>query len=105
MCADIDIKVGEDCIGFSKWKFTLTYLGCPIGHSRKIKKKNFFELFKKVQNKWQLWKDKLLSFGSKVVLINIDLQSISIYYLSIIIPPNVLFMIFIECLLGFMKFF
>lgn len=43
---------------------------------------------KKVQNKLQAWKGKLLSFGGKFVLINHVLQSILIYLLFSIIPPK-----------------
>lgn len=68
-------------------RFPLTYLGCPIGHARK-RKTHFADLMKKVQNKLQAWKGKLLLFGGKVILINSVLQSIPIYQLSTIIPPK-----------------
>ncbi|KAG5610452.1 hypothetical protein H5410_021733 [Solanum commersonii] len=59
----------EEITGFCKWSFPSTYLGCPIGHAKK-KKIYFKELIKKIQNKLQMLKGKLLSYGGKVVLIN-----------------------------------
>lgn len=42
----------------------------------------------KHNNKVQIWKEKLLSFEDKVVLINNVLNNISIYFLSAIYPPK-----------------
>jgi len=81
------IQEVESCIGFSRGKFPLMHLGCPIGHARK-RKIHYFDLIKKVHNKLQTWKGKILSFGGKHVLINNVLNSIPIYLLSAIIPPN-----------------
>lgn len=84
MAAHRDIQLIEECSGFPRGKFPLTYL---IGHARK-RKTHFADLMKKVLNKLQVWKGKLLSFGGKVVLISNVLQSVPIYQLSAIIPPN-----------------
>jgi len=65
----------------------MMYLGCPIGHAKK-KKIQFSELMKKVHNKLQAWKGKLLSFGGRAVLIQNVLNSIPIYFMSVIIPPR-----------------
>lgn len=81
------VQIVEDITGFSKGKFPMIYLGCPIGHTRK-RKKHFVELLKNIQNKLQAWKGKLLSFGGNQVLINNVLQSVSIYLLSAVIPPK-----------------
>lgn len=77
----------EDITGFVKGNFPLIYLGCPIGHAKR-KKVHFTGLIKKIQDKLQLWKCKLISFGGKVVLINHVLQSMPIYLLSAITPPK-----------------
>jgi len=77
----------EDITDFVKGKFPLIYHGCPIGHAKR-KKVHFTRLIKKIQDKLQLWKGKLLSFGEKIVLINNVLQSMPIYLLSTITPPT-----------------
>lgn len=77
----------EEITGFAKSSFSLIYLDCPIGHAKK-KKSHFVELLKKVQNKLQVWKGKMLSFGGKAVLIQNFLSSMPIYLLSTTIPPK-----------------
>ncbi|XP_060211821.1 uncharacterized protein LOC132639388 [Lycium barbarum] len=77
----------EQITGFKRDQFPLTYLGCPIFHSRR-KKGYYNDLIKKVKNKLQNWKGKLLSFGGKAVLINSVLQSIPIYMLSAVVPTK-----------------
>lgn len=57
-----NIQVVEDSTGFTKGKFPLRYLGCPIGHARK-RKSNFIDLMKAAQTKPQLWKGKMLIFS------------------------------------------
>ncbi|KAG5620342.1 hypothetical protein H5410_005560 [Solanum commersonii] len=74
----------QDTTRFIRGSFPLNYLGCPIGHAKKKKD----------------WKGRLLSFGGKPVLINHVLQSIPIYFLFAICPPNVLYMIYIGFLLN-----
>lgn len=76
-----------DATGLTRCNFPLKYLGCPIGHTKK-RKTDFSELIKKIQNKLQVWKGKLLSFGGKVVKIQHVLQSMPVYLLSAIIPPK-----------------
>lgn len=46
--------------GFSKGKFPFTYLACPIFHSRR-KNVYYNEIIKKVKQRIQNWKGKLLS--------------------------------------------
>ncbi|XP_060196264.1 uncharacterized protein LOC132637519 [Lycium barbarum] len=54
-----------------------------------LRKKVYYnDLIKKVKNKLQNWKGKLLSFGGKAVLINTVLQSIPIYMLSDVVPTK-----------------
>ncbi|XP_060170510.1 uncharacterized protein LOC132601447 [Lycium barbarum] len=64
-----------------------TYLGCPVTHSRK-RKADYNDLIKKVKNRLQTWKGRLLSFGGKAVLINNVLMSMPIHLLSPIKPPK-----------------
>ncbi|XP_015160507.1 uncharacterized protein [Solanum tuberosum] len=85
--AHSSVQTVEEVTSFCKGNFPLTYLGCPISHSKK-KKSHFKELIKKIQNKLQLWKGKLLSFGGKEVLISHVLQSIPVYLLSVLSPPK-----------------
>lgn len=75
----------EESTGFVKGSFPFKYLGCPIFHSRK-KKVYYNDLIKKVKDKLQNWKGRLLSHGGKAVLINNVLQSMPIYLLSALAP-------------------
>jgi len=82
-----EVQLVENITSFSRGKFPLIYLGCPIGHTKK-RKVHFVDLIKKIQNKLHVWKGKVLSFGGKSVLINHVLQSLPIYMLSAIVPPK-----------------
>ncbi|XP_060170719.1 uncharacterized protein LOC132601661 [Lycium barbarum] len=73
--------------GFVRGQFPFTYLGVPITHARK-RNVDYTELLKKVKDKLQTWKGKLLSYGGKAVLITSVLQSIPIHVLSTIRPPK-----------------
>ncbi|XP_060202636.1 uncharacterized protein LOC132631055 [Lycium barbarum] len=77
----------ENITGFKRGTFPFTYLGCPVTHSRK-RKVNYNDLIKKVKNWLQTWKERLLSFGGKVVLTNNVLMSMPIHLLSAIKPPK-----------------
>ncbi|XP_060190654.1 uncharacterized protein LOC132619919 [Lycium barbarum] len=77
----------ETITGFKRGTFPFTYLGCPVTHSRK-RKADYNDLIKKVKNRLQTWKGRLLSFGGKVVLINNVLMSMPIHLLSAIKPPK-----------------
>lgn len=52
-------------ISFTQGQFSFQYLGCPVTHARKIKE-YYNALIKKVKNKLQNWKGKLLYLGAKV---------------------------------------
>ncbi|XP_059306374.1 uncharacterized protein LOC132057787 [Lycium ferocissimum] len=55
----------QQSTGFSRGEFPFTYLGCPVFHARK--QKIFYrDVIKKVRDKLQAWKGKLLSFGAMV---------------------------------------
>ncbi|XP_060202349.1 uncharacterized protein LOC132630776 [Lycium barbarum] len=73
--------------GFNRGEFPFTYLGCPIFHARR-QKLFYKDMLKKVRDKLQAWKGKLLSFGGKADLITSVLQSIPIYLLSAMVPPK-----------------
>ncbi|XP_059310047.1 uncharacterized protein LOC132061210 [Lycium ferocissimum] len=69
--------------GFVRGKFPFTYLGVPITHVRK-RKVDYTELLKKVKDRLQTWKGKLLSYSGKAVLITSVLQSA----LSYMVPQS-----------------
>ena len=73
--------------GFSRGSFPFVYLGCPISHARK-RKTDYSELIKKVKDKLQAWKERLLLPGGKAVLISSVLQSVPIHLLSALKPPK-----------------
>ncbi|XP_060210644.1 uncharacterized protein LOC132637595 [Lycium barbarum] len=73
--------------GFSRGLFPFGYLGCPISHGMKTKT-DYFELIKKLKDKRQAWKGRLLSPGGKAVLISSVLQSVPIHLLSALKSPK-----------------
>ncbi|XP_060182380.1 uncharacterized protein LOC132612050 [Lycium barbarum] len=77
----------ETITGFVRGHFPFTYLGVPITHARK-RKVDYTELLKKIKDRLQTWKGKLLSYGGKAVLITSVIQSIPIHVLSAIRPPK-----------------
>ncbi|XP_059290999.1 uncharacterized protein LOC132044521 [Lycium ferocissimum] len=77
----------QQITGFNKGDFPFTYLGCPIFHARR-QKLFYKDMMKKVKDRLQAWRAKLLSFGGKVVLISSVLQSIPIYLMSAMVPPK-----------------
>ncbi|XP_059288608.1 uncharacterized protein LOC132041955 [Lycium ferocissimum] len=64
--ADNFVQQVAQITGFSRDQFSLKYLGCQIFHARR-KKVYYNELIKKVKNKLQNWKERLLSYGGKAV--------------------------------------
>ncbi|XP_070042883.1 uncharacterized protein [Nicotiana tomentosiformis] len=63
------------------------YLGCPIFYTRR--RKDYYQyLFKKVKAKLHAWKGKQLSSGGKATLITSVLQSMPVYLLSVLDPPQ-----------------
>lgn len=80
------VLIVELALGILRKEFTFIYLGCPIFHMRK--NKLFYQsLMNKVSSKLQGWKSKIISYGGREVLFKHVLQSILIYYLSVINPP------------------
>ncbi|XP_059289891.1 uncharacterized protein LOC132043417 [Lycium ferocissimum] len=77
----------EQVTGFKRGMFPFKYLGCPIFHFRK-RKFYYYDLIKRVNDRLQNWKGKLLSFGGKAVLINSVLQSMPMYLLSAMAPTT-----------------
>ncbi|XP_059291470.1 uncharacterized protein LOC132044949 [Lycium ferocissimum] len=67
-CAMSLVQDVAQITGFTRGEFPFKYLGCPIFHSRK-KKAYYNDLIKKVKDKLQNWKGKLMSFRGKAVLI------------------------------------
>lgn len=80
-------QVMANITGFNNGSFLFKYLGCPIFHTKK--EKIFYnELIKKIKDKLQYWKGKLLSFGGNIVLMNNVLQSMPLYLLSAMDPTK-----------------
>ncbi|KAK4713786.1 hypothetical protein R3W88_019693 [Solanum pinnatisectum] len=73
--------------GIKQGSFSFTYLGCPIFYGRK-NKTHFEVLIKKVIKRLSCWQNMLLSFGGRYVLIAHVLQSMPIYVLSAMNPPE-----------------
>lgn len=73
--------------GFSIGTFSFNYLGLPIFYTRK-KKAYYNELIKKIKERLQNWKGKLLSFRGKAILFNNVLQSMPMYLLSAMAPTK-----------------
>lgn len=72
-------------IGIGQGSFPFIYLGCPIFYGRK--KKTYFEgLIKKILGRLMTWKNKLLSYGGRYILIAYVLQSMPIYLMFAINP-------------------
>lgn len=70
--------------------FPLNYLGCPLYVGRK--KAEYFDiLLSKIVKRLNGWQDKLLSYGGKTVLIKSILQSLPIYTLFAMSPPQATF--------------
>lgn len=63
----------EDCTGISKGQFPFKFLDCPITHTKK-NEEHSVELIKKVKDKLQAQKRRVLPFGRKKVLIFSVLQ-------------------------------
>ncbi|XP_059292598.1 uncharacterized protein LOC132046072 [Lycium ferocissimum] len=85
--ADRVMQDVQQVTGFTKGQFPFKYLGCPIFHARR-KKVYYQDLIKKVKDKLQSWKGKLLSYGGKAVLIGSVLQSVPVYVLSAVVPTK-----------------
>jgi len=63
------------------------YLGLPIGANPR-RSDTWDPIVKKCERKLTKWKQKLLSFGGRVTLINSVLNSIPIYFLSFFRAPK-----------------
>ncbi|KAG5585745.1 hypothetical protein H5410_046179 [Solanum commersonii] len=68
-------------------QFLMKYLGCPIIHTRK-RKEHYTNLFDKIKGRLENWNGRMLSYRGKIVLLSTVRQSIPIYVLSLIMPPN-----------------
>ena len=73
----------EECTGFTKGRFPLTYLGCPITHARK-RKSHYDEPIKRVKCKITGLERQHASYGGNEVLISS--VCVPIHVLSSIVP-------------------
>lgn len=67
--------------------FPFTYLGCSVLHGRS-KVVHFEELLRKIARRIGGWHNKFLTFRGKFVLVNHVLQSMPLYLLSVLNPPE-----------------
>lgn len=73
--------------GIRQGDFPFTYLGCPVYYGRKCSI-YFEDLIRKIARRIFSWKNRLLSYRGKYILINHVLQSIPIHMLSALTPPK-----------------
>uniref|UniRef100_A0A0V0HIZ2 Putative ovule protein n=1 Tax=Solanum chacoense TaxID=4108 RepID=A0A0V0HIZ2_SOLCH len=74
-------------IGIRQGNFPFLYLGCPVFYGRKVA--SYFEdLVRKIARRILTWYNRFLSFGGKFVLINDVLQSMPVFLLSAMNPPQ-----------------
>ncbi|KAK6791753.1 hypothetical protein RDI58_010834 [Solanum bulbocastanum] len=67
--------------------FPFVYLGCPVFYGRKVA--SYFEdLIRKIARRILTWHNRFLLFGGKFVLINHVLQSMPVFLLSAMNPPQ-----------------
>lgn len=71
--------------GYQRKSFPMTYIGCPLYTERKTRRL-FTPVVNKLQDILDVWKGKLLSAGGKLTLSRHILQSVPIYYLTLIDP-------------------
>ncbi|GJU61513.1 hypothetical protein Tco_1243348 [Tanacetum coccineum] len=74
-------------IPFEEGKLPVKYLGVPLVSSRLIYR-DCKELVEKVKSRINDWKNKFLSFASRVQLVNSVLASMHIYWASVFIIPS-----------------
>lgn len=85
-----EVVVAEVAIGILRKEYSFTYLGYPIFYKRK-QKLYYQQLIQRIGAKIQGWKERLLSYGGREILIKHVLQSTPIHCLSVMNPPiNVL---------------
>ncbi|XP_019251272.1 PREDICTED: uncharacterized protein LOC109230201 [Nicotiana attenuata] len=76
----------ERVTGIGRQDFPFTYLRCPIFYARR--KMDYYQgMIKKMIDKLQSWKGKLLSIGGRAVLISHVIQSMPIHLLSAVKAP------------------
>lgn len=73
--------------GFLEGKFPFTYLGVPIVDG-KLKGCHFEPLIQKISKKIEGWKSRLLSQGSRLVLLRHVLSSMTLHLLAILNAPK-----------------
>lgn len=85
-----DVIMDEVAIGILSKNFSFTYLVCPNFYKRKHKT-YYQRIIQKIGVKLQTWKEKLLSYRGRVLLIKYVLQITPIHYPLVMNPPlNVL---------------
>ncbi|XP_027166344.1 uncharacterized protein LOC113766339 [Coffea eugenioides] len=80
------VAIGQ-ILGFQKRAFPVCYLGCPLYVGRR-KKVYFADIYNVVATRILSWRNKLLSSGGRVVLIQSVLTSMPIHLLAASSPPQ-----------------
>ena len=90
---NIDRVLAEDLahvFGCRVGQFPFKYLGLPLSY-QKLKVRDWEFLIRKVEDKLQSWKSRILSLGGRLTLLNSAISSVPLYALSTYsIPPSVL---------------
>lgn len=63
------------------------YLGLPLS-TRPPCKEDWRGIIRKIQNKIDGWQEKLLSRWGRLILVNVVLSNLPLYYLSVFMPPK-----------------
>lgn len=82
-----DVILSKVEIGILKKYFPCTYLGCTIFNKRN-QKSYYNQMIHRINSKLHAWREKLLSYGRRAILIKLVLQSIYKHYLSVMNPPQ-----------------
>ncbi|KAE9610108.1 hypothetical protein Lalb_Chr07g0183091 [Lupinus albus] len=92
-CNLLDVNIMEDhiirCADFLQCKISsksFTYLGIPVGVSHK-RKSTWSNLIDKIQSRLAFWDSNQISFGGQVILTNVVLSALPVYYLSFYKAP------------------
>jgi hypothetical protein len=82
-----EVNAYADLFGCGKGQFPMRYLGIPI-HSRRlaIAKQKLVE--ERVQKRLRSWKDKLLSLGERLILINLVLTNMVLHMILFFLFPK-----------------
>lgn len=76
----------QACTGFQRESIPFMYLGSPM-YNGTTRRTIYNSILNKINDRLHRWQGKILSPGAKLTLINSILQTLPLYYMSIIDPP------------------